>query len=174
VVARELAQLAGSAGSYLALELAANPACAKAQWARAADRPAPQLFTRRAGPAAETTGTIAAFERLPFQSTKHKYFVAEVGHDAPLRARVGQSELRGGLVDMERPRERLVRVHARIAQLREPLQEHVELELLALGGWIVGRRLEMSPLFVFLAVMVCAWMWGVAGAFLAVPLLVII
>jgi len=40
--------------------------------------------------------------------------------------------------------------------------------------WIVGRRLEMSPLFVFLAVMVCAWMWGVAGAFLAVPLLVII
>ena len=32
----------------------------------------------------------------------------------------------------------------------------------------------MSPLFVFLAVMVCAWMWGVAGAFLAVPLLVII
>ena len=43
-----------------------------------------------------------------------------------------------------------------------------------IAPWIVGRRLEMSPLFVFLAVMVCAWMWGIAGAFLAVPLLVII
>lgn len=43
-----------------------------------------------------------------------------------------------------------------------------------IAPWIVGRRLEMSPLFVFIAVMVCAWMWGVAGAFLAVPLLVII
>lgn len=43
-----------------------------------------------------------------------------------------------------------------------------------IAPWIVGRRLEMSPLFVFLAVMVCAWLWGVAGAFLAVPLLVII
>jgi len=43
-----------------------------------------------------------------------------------------------------------------------------------IAPWIVGRRLEMSPLFVFLAVMVCAWIWGVAGAFLAVPLLVII
>ena len=43
-----------------------------------------------------------------------------------------------------------------------------------IAPWIVGRRLEMSPLFVFLGVMVCAWMWGVAGAFLAVPLLVII
>ncbi len=43
-----------------------------------------------------------------------------------------------------------------------------------IAPWIVGRRLEMSPLFVFLAVMVCAWIWGIAGAFLAVPLLVII
>ena len=43
-----------------------------------------------------------------------------------------------------------------------------------IAPWIVGRRLEMSPLFVFLAVMVCAWMWGIVGAFLAVPLLVII
>lgn len=43
-----------------------------------------------------------------------------------------------------------------------------------IAPWIVGRRLEMSPLFVFLAVMVCAWLWGIAGAFLAVPLLVII
>ncbi|MGZ9075362.1 MAG: AI-2E family transporter, partial [Burkholderiaceae bacterium] len=43
-----------------------------------------------------------------------------------------------------------------------------------IAPWIVGRRLEMSPLFVFLAVIVCAWIWGVAGAFLAVPLLVVI
>jgi predicted PurR-regulated permease PerM len=43
-----------------------------------------------------------------------------------------------------------------------------------IAPWIVGRRLEMSPLFVFVAVMMCAWMWGIAGAFLAVPLLVII
>ena len=43
-----------------------------------------------------------------------------------------------------------------------------------IAPWIVGRRLEMSRVFVFLAVMVCAWLWGVAGAFLAVPLLVII
>ena len=43
-----------------------------------------------------------------------------------------------------------------------------------IAPWIVGRRLEMSPLFVFLAVIVCAWIWGMAGAFLAVPLLVII
>jgi predicted PurR-regulated permease PerM len=43
-----------------------------------------------------------------------------------------------------------------------------------IAPWIVGRRLEMSPLFVFVGVMACAWMWGIAGAFLAVPLLVIV
>jgi predicted PurR-regulated permease PerM len=40
--------------------------------------------------------------------------------------------------------------------------------------WVVGRRLEMSPLVVFLAVMICGWVWGIAGAFIAVPLLVAI
>lgn len=40
--------------------------------------------------------------------------------------------------------------------------------------WIVGRRLEISPLVVFIAVMVCGWIWGIAGAFIAVPLLVAI
>jgi predicted PurR-regulated permease PerM len=40
--------------------------------------------------------------------------------------------------------------------------------------WIVGRRLEISPLVVFIAVMICGWIWGVAGAFIAVPLLVAI
>lgn len=38
--------------------------------------------------------------------------------------------------------------------------------------WIVGRRLELSPLAVFLAVMLVGWLWGIAGAFIAVPLLV--
>jgi predicted PurR-regulated permease PerM len=40
--------------------------------------------------------------------------------------------------------------------------------------WIVGRRLEMSPLVVFISVMLCGWIWGIAGAFIAVPLLVAI
>jgi predicted PurR-regulated permease PerM len=40
--------------------------------------------------------------------------------------------------------------------------------------WFVGRRLEMSPLFVFLSVIACGWIWGIAGAFIAVPLLVAI
>ncbi|HYJ10629.1 MAG TPA: nuclear transport factor 2 family protein [Polyangiaceae bacterium] len=81
-VARDLVELSGSAGSYLALELAANPACTKAQWARAADRPAPQLFTRRAATATETTSALAAFERLPVHSANQKRFVAEGGVDA--------------------------------------------------------------------------------------------
>jgi predicted PurR-regulated permease PerM len=38
--------------------------------------------------------------------------------------------------------------------------------------WVVGRRLEISPVVVFLAVIVCGWIWGIAGAFIAVPLLV--
>jgi predicted PurR-regulated permease PerM len=36
---------------------------------------------------------------------------------------------------------------------------------------IMGHRLRLRPLFVFLAVMVWGWLWGVAGAFLAVPIL---
>lgn len=38
--------------------------------------------------------------------------------------------------------------------------------------WFVGRRLELSPLAVFLAVMFSGWLWGIAGAFIAVPALV--
>jgi len=38
--------------------------------------------------------------------------------------------------------------------------------------WIVGRRLELSPLAVFLTVMLAGWLWGIAGAFIAVPFLV--
>ena len=36
---------------------------------------------------------------------------------------------------------------------------------------IMGRRLELNPFAVFLAIAFCAWMWGPLGAFLAVPLL---
>ena len=36
---------------------------------------------------------------------------------------------------------------------------------------IMGNRLSVRPVFVFLAVMLLGWLWGVAGAFLAVPLL---
>ncbi len=38
--------------------------------------------------------------------------------------------------------------------------------------WVVGRRLELSPLAVFLTVMFAGWMWGIGGAFIAVPFLV--
>jgi predicted PurR-regulated permease PerM len=38
--------------------------------------------------------------------------------------------------------------------------------------WVVGRRLELSPLAVFLAVMLAGWLWGIPGAFIAVPALV--
>jgi predicted PurR-regulated permease PerM len=36
---------------------------------------------------------------------------------------------------------------------------------------LVGRRLEINPFAVFLAIAFCAWFWGPIGAFLAVPLL---
>lgn len=38
---------------------------------------------------------------------------------------------------------------------------------------ILGRRMATSPVFVFLAVIFWGWMWGVAGALLAVPLLTV-
>lgn len=37
--------------------------------------------------------------------------------------------------------------------------------------WIVGRRLRLAPLSVFLSVMLWGWLWGIAGAFVAVPIL---
>lgn len=36
---------------------------------------------------------------------------------------------------------------------------------------IMGRRLELNPFAVFLAIAACTWLWGPIGAFLAVPLL---
>lgn len=38
--------------------------------------------------------------------------------------------------------------------------------------WVVGRHLSLSPISVFLAVVFWGWMWGVAGAIIAVPLLI--
>ena len=38
--------------------------------------------------------------------------------------------------------------------------------------WIVGRRLSLSPISVFLSVIFWGWLWGIAGALIAVPLLI--
>lgn len=38
--------------------------------------------------------------------------------------------------------------------------------------WFVGRRLTLSPISVFISVMFWGWMWGIAGALIAVPMLV--
>lgn len=38
--------------------------------------------------------------------------------------------------------------------------------------WVVGRRLALSPVSVFLSVMFWGWLWGIAGALIAVPLLI--
>ncbi|HEX5787264.1 MAG TPA: AI-2E family transporter [Woeseiaceae bacterium] len=35
---------------------------------------------------------------------------------------------------------------------------------------ILGQRMSLSPLFVFLAVIVWGWLWGIAGALMAVPI----
>lgn len=37
--------------------------------------------------------------------------------------------------------------------------------------FVVGRRLRLAPLSVFLSVLFWGWMWGIAGAFVAVPIL---
>jgi predicted PurR-regulated permease PerM len=38
--------------------------------------------------------------------------------------------------------------------------------------YAVRRRLLLSPIPIFLAILIWGWMWGIAGALLAVPLLV--
>lgn len=38
--------------------------------------------------------------------------------------------------------------------------------------WIVGRRLALSAISVFLSVMFWGWLWGIAGALIAVPVLI--
>ena len=39
-------------------------------------------------------------------------------------------------------------------------------------AYIVGRRLSLSPVSVFLSVMFWGWLWGIAGALIAVPVLI--
>ena len=48
----------------------------------------------------------------------------------------------------------------------------VTLEGQVLQPLLVGRRLELSPLIVFLAVWIGGWLWGIPGIVLAVPTLV--
>ena len=40
-----------------------------------------------------------------------------------------------------------------------------------LSPMFMGHRLRLRPLFVFLSVILWGWVWGIAGAFLAVPML---
>jgi predicted PurR-regulated permease PerM len=44
------------------------------------------------------------------------------------------------------------------------------LEAYVITPIILGRRLALSTVVVFLAVIICGWMWGIIGALLAVPL----
>ena len=39
--------------------------------------------------------------------------------------------------------------------------------------WLVGRRLEINTVAVFLTVVLWGWLWGIAGALIAVPFLVV-
>jgi len=48
----------------------------------------------------------------------------------------------------------------------------VTLEGQVLQPLLVGRRLELSPLIVFLAIWIGGWLWGIPGIVLAVPTLV--
>jgi|GEM_PF-441755 len=43
-----------------------------------------------------------------------------------------------------------------------------------ISPWFVGRRLALSRVSVFLSVMFWGWVWGLAGAMLAVPLLIVL
>lgn len=41
-----------------------------------------------------------------------------------------------------------------------------------LSPWLIGSRLAINPLSVFLSVLLWGWLWGLAGALIAVPLLI--
>ncbi|MBB2487649.1 AI-2E family transporter [Mitsuaria sp. WAJ17] len=41
-----------------------------------------------------------------------------------------------------------------------------------LSPWLIGSRLAINPLSIFLSVLLWAWLWGLAGALIAVPLLI--
>ena len=42
-----------------------------------------------------------------------------------------------------------------------------------LTPWLVGRRLELNVVAVFLTVVIWGWLWGISGALVAVPFLVV-
>ena len=41
-----------------------------------------------------------------------------------------------------------------------------------ISPYVVGRRLVLNPVIVFLAVMFWGWLWGIPGVLLAVPITV--
>lgn len=47
-----------------------------------------------------------------------------------------------------------------------------EIEGDLLTPWLLGQRLSLNPLAIFLGLIFWAWLWGAVGAFLAVPILV--
>lgn len=47
-----------------------------------------------------------------------------------------------------------------------------EMEGDMLTPWLLGRRLSLNPLAVFLGLVFWGWLWGAIGAFLAVPIMV--
>lgn len=48
------------------------------------------------------------------------------------------------------------------------------IEAQIVSPWLVGRRLEMSPVAVFGGIAFLGWMWGAVGAMIAVPLLILL
>lgn len=46
------------------------------------------------------------------------------------------------------------------------------LDSMLFNPWLVGRRLMLSTLSVFLSVMFWGWLWGISGALIAVPVLI--
>ncbi|OWQ92197.1 hypothetical protein CDN99_07605 [Roseateles aquatilis] len=75
-----------------------------------------------------------------------------------LAASLASSPGDGGLTALAAPAAAYLCVHAVEANFVTP--------------FVVGRRLSMNPLSVLLSVMFWGWLWGVAGAVLAVPLLI--
>jgi predicted PurR-regulated permease PerM len=45
------------------------------------------------------------------------------------------------------------------------------IEANVVSPFVMGARLRINPVFVFLSVLFWSWLWGIAGAFVAVPLL---
>ena len=50
----------------------------------------------------------------------------------------------------------------------------INLEGNALTPFIIGRHFSMNPLVIFLWMVLMTWMWGIAGAFLALPILILV